>query len=98
MSRAFAKETDGALDPLPDLPMSSLPNYMIPRGFSNWQMRLRSAIVAHSATQPLIEVAFGPLVTSVDQNHRTNSWQIVGEALTGTRVGDKIWWPRPFES
>ena len=32
MSRAFVKEGDGALDPLPDLPVSSHPNHVTPRG------------------------------------------------------------------
>ena len=40
MSRAFVKEGDGALDPLPDLPMSPHPNYVTPRGLATLQARL----------------------------------------------------------
>ena len=40
MSRAFVKEGDGALDPLPDLPLSPHPNYVTPRGLAALQMRL----------------------------------------------------------
>lgn len=40
MSRAFVKEGDGDLDPLPDLPMSAHPNYVTPRGFAALQARL----------------------------------------------------------
>ena len=42
MSRAFVKEGDGALDPLPDLPLSPHPNYVTPRGLSALQSRLRA--------------------------------------------------------
>jgi transcription elongation GreA/GreB family factor len=42
MSRAFVKEGDGALDPLPDLPMSPHPNYVTPRGLAALQDRLRA--------------------------------------------------------
>lgn len=41
MSRAFVKEGDGALDPLPDLPLSPHPNYVTPRGLAGLQARLR---------------------------------------------------------
>ena len=41
MSRAFVKEGDGALDPLPDLPVSPHPNYVTPRGLAALQARLR---------------------------------------------------------
>lgn len=41
MSRAFVKEGDGALDPLPDLPISSHPNYVTPTGLAALQARLR---------------------------------------------------------
>lgn len=41
MSRAFVKEGDGDLDPLPDLPLSPHPNYVTPRGLSALQTRLR---------------------------------------------------------
>ena len=41
MSRAFVKEGDGTLDPLPDLPLSPHPNYVTPRGLSTLQSRLR---------------------------------------------------------
>jgi len=41
MSRAFVKEGDGALDPLPDLPLSPHPNYVTPRGLASLQSRLR---------------------------------------------------------
>lgn len=41
MSRAFVKEGDGALDPLPDLPLSPHPNYVTPRGLAALQDRLR---------------------------------------------------------
>ncbi len=42
MSRAFVKEGDGDLDPLPDLPLSPHPNYVTPRGFAALQIRLRA--------------------------------------------------------
>lgn len=41
MSRAFVKEGDGALDPLPDLPLSPHPNFVTPRGLAALQDRLR---------------------------------------------------------
>lgn len=41
MSRAFVKEGDGALDPLPDLPISTHPNFVTPRGLAGLQSRLR---------------------------------------------------------
>ena len=41
MSRAFVKEGDGTLDPLPDLPQSPHPNYVTPRGRAALQTRLR---------------------------------------------------------
>lgn len=40
MSRAFVKEGDGDLDPLPDLPISPHPNYVTPRGLAALQARL----------------------------------------------------------
>lgn len=40
MSRAFVKEGDGALDPLPDLPLSPHPNFVTPRGLAALQSRL----------------------------------------------------------
>ena len=40
MSRAFVKEGDGDLDPLPDLPISPQPNYVTPRGLAALQTRL----------------------------------------------------------
>lgn len=40
MSRAFVKEGDGGLDPLPDLPLSPHPNYVTPRGLRALQTRL----------------------------------------------------------
>lgn len=42
MSRAFVKEGDGGLDPLPDLPLSPHPNYVTPRGLTALQSRLRA--------------------------------------------------------
>ena len=42
MSRAFVKEGDGGLDPLPDLPQSPHPNYVTPRGLLALQDRLRA--------------------------------------------------------
>jgi transcription elongation GreA/GreB family factor len=42
MSRAFVKEGDGALDPLPDLPVSPHPNYVTPRGLAALQARLHA--------------------------------------------------------
>ena len=42
MSRAFVKEGDSALDPLPDLPLSPHPNYVTPRGLATLQARLKS--------------------------------------------------------
>lgn len=41
MSRAFVKEGDGSLDPLPDLPISPHPNYVTPTGLAALQTRLR---------------------------------------------------------
>lgn len=41
MSRAFVKEGDGTLDPLPDLPQSQHPNYVTRRGLAALQSRLR---------------------------------------------------------
>jgi len=41
MSRAFVKEGDGALDPLPDLPLSVHPNYVTRRGLAHLQARLQ---------------------------------------------------------
>lgn len=40
MSRAFVKEGDGSLDPLPDLPISAHPNYVTPGGLAALQARL----------------------------------------------------------
>lgn len=40
MSRAFVKEGDGSLDPLPDLPVSPHPNYVTPSGLKDLQARL----------------------------------------------------------
>lgn len=45
MSRAFVKEGDGALEPLPDLPISPHPNYVTPRGMA----ALRAALTAAQA-------------------------------------------------
>lgn len=42
MSRAFVKEGDGALDPLPDLPISPHPNYVTPRGLAALKARLQA--------------------------------------------------------
>jgi transcription elongation GreA/GreB family factor len=42
LSRAFVKEGDGDLDPLPDLPLSPHPNYVTPRGLAALQSRLKS--------------------------------------------------------
>ena len=41
MSRAFVKEGDGALDPLPDLPLSTHPNYVTLRGLADLQARFQ---------------------------------------------------------
>lgn len=46
MSRAFTKEGDGGLDPLPDLPVSRHPNYVTCRGLGQLQSRLRQAQTA----------------------------------------------------
>ncbi len=40
MSRAFVKEGDGALDPLPDLPRSAHPNLVTPAALAARQARL----------------------------------------------------------
>lgn len=40
MSRAFVKEGDGALDPLPDLPVSPHPNHVTMRGLAGLKARL----------------------------------------------------------
>jgi transcription elongation GreA/GreB family factor len=42
MSRAFVKEVDGSLDPLPDLPISTHPNYVTPNGLTDLQARLQA--------------------------------------------------------
>lgn len=54
MSRAFVKEGDGTLDPLPDLPLSPHPNYVTPRGLAALQARLaaRQADLAALKTRP----------------------------------------------
>lgn len=54
MSRAFVKEGDGALDPLPDLPLSPHPNYVTPRGLVALQSRLaaRQADLATLKARP----------------------------------------------
>ncbi len=54
MSRAFVKEGDGALDPLPDLPLSPHPNYVTPRGLADLQARLaaRQAVLATLKARP----------------------------------------------
>ena len=41
MSRAFVKEGDGALDPLPDLPISPHPNHVTRAGLADLRQRLR---------------------------------------------------------
>ena len=40
MSRAFVREGDGRLDPLPDLPLSAHPNYVTPRGLATLKTHL----------------------------------------------------------
>ena len=54
MSRAFVREGDGALDPLPDLPLSPHPNYVTPRGLATLRARLaaRQADLAALKTRP----------------------------------------------
>ncbi len=42
MSRAFVKEGDGSLDPLPDLPISAHPNYVTPTGLADLQAKLQA--------------------------------------------------------
>ena len=42
MSRAFVKEGDGTLDPLPDLPRSAHPNLVTPRALAARQARLHA--------------------------------------------------------
>lgn len=115
MSRAFVKEGDGALDPLPDLPISPHPNHVTPMGLAALQSRLRdtqlhlaalkacpdrldklpeaaaerdirylearlrSAIPVDPATLPLTEVAFGLIVTVVDEEGTEHRFQITGE-------------------
>ena len=49
MSRAFVKEGDGGLDPLPDLPLSPHPNYVTPRGLATLQGRLRDLQITLAA-------------------------------------------------
>ncbi|WGV14598.1 GreA/GreB family elongation factor [Fuscovulum ytuae] len=115
MSRAFVKEGDGALDPLPDLPISPYPNHVTPTGLAALhsrlrdtqarlaalkarpdrldklpeaaaerdirylEARLRSAILIDPATFPLTEVAFGLIVTVLDDEGREQRFQITGE-------------------
>lgn len=54
MSRAFVKEGDGGLDPLPDLPLSPHPNYVTPSGLATLQSRLRDlqAVLATLKSRP----------------------------------------------
>lgn len=54
MSRAFVKEGDGGLDPLPDLPVSPHPNYVTPRGLDALHVRLhaRQADLAALKSRP----------------------------------------------
>ncbi len=54
MSRAFVKEGDGTLDPLPDLPVSTHANYVTPRGLAALQLRLaaRQADLAALKSRP----------------------------------------------
>ena len=49
MSRAFVKEGDGSLDPLPDLPISPHPNHVTPTGLAALQSRLRDTQVRLAA-------------------------------------------------
>ena len=115
MSRAFVKEGDGALDPLPDLPISPHPNHVTPAGLAALQSRLqetqarlvalkarpdrldklpeaaaerdirylearlRSAILIDPAALPTTEVAFGLIVTVVDEDGTEHRFQITGE-------------------
>jgi len=115
MSRAFVKEGDGSLDPLPDLPISPHPNHVTPTGLAALQSRLRerqatlaalksrpdrldklpeaaaerdirylearlrSANLTDPAALPLTEVAFGLIVTAVDDEGREYRFQITGE-------------------
>lgn len=46
MSRAFVKEGDGALDPLPDLPLSPHPNWVTPAGLVALRDRLAATQAA----------------------------------------------------
>ena len=55
MSRAFVKEGDGTLDPLPDLPQSPHPNYVTPRGLAALQTRLRDLQATLSALKARAE-------------------------------------------
>ena len=55
MSRAFVKEGDGDLDPLPDLPQSPHPNYVTPRGLAALQTRLRDLQIALAALKARTE-------------------------------------------
>ncbi|MCZ8154286.1 MAG: GreA/GreB family elongation factor [Rhodobacteraceae bacterium] len=115
MSRAFVKEGDGALDPLPDLPISPHPNHVTPAGLAALQSRLRdtqarlaalkarpdrldklpeaaaerdiryiearlrSAILIDPAALPTTEVAFGLIVTVLDDDGAELRFQITGE-------------------
>ena len=123
MSRAFVKEGDGSLDPLPDLPISPHPNYVTPRGLADLQARLRdtqtrlaalraradrldklpeaaaerdirylearlrSAILIDPSTQGLDEVAFGLIVTVIDEDGRESRYQITGEDEADASAG-----------
>lgn len=123
MSRAFVKEGDGSLDPLPDLPISPHPNYVTPRGLADLQARLRdtqtrlaalraradrldklpeaaaerdirylearlrSAILIDPASQGLKEVAFGLMVTVIDEDGRESRYQITGEDEADASAG-----------
>jgi transcription elongation GreA/GreB family factor len=115
MSRAFVKEGSGELEPLPDLPISSHPNYVTPRGLQDLrdrltarqaelaalraradrldrlpeaaaerdirylEARLKSAIPVDVAAQGTDAVAFGHVVTVVDEAGRRAVYAIVGE-------------------
>lgn len=55
MSRAFVREGDGALDPLPDLPLSPHPNHVTPRGLAALQSRLQARQAALAALKARAE-------------------------------------------
>jgi hypothetical protein len=105
MSRAFVKEGDGALDPLPDLPQSPHQNHVTPRGLASLQARLLQRQTDLASLKSRITVT-DPLghtttyeITGEDEAdatlHRIAPQSPLARALLGAQVGDEVTWRRP---